>query len=229
MTIEQDNWDVDQWELDECRYCKGPIEDPSEAYCSASCELKWMQQQDEQGDNSPTGSSVFSAHPAHSLQSTPRSTPLSSAHSSPEFQPILPAGSVPVLPLDFSSSTMVTSTTSTTAGLERRNSYALRTHTYGSSHNPIKKSFPSNYYQSTVGDRASFQPIFADKSISLGIRKNSTDDMRPKSTITITTTSTDQSSRIDEKPSDPPSPTSTTSNSSRSGGLWSWRRLSALI
>jgi len=212
MTIEEDTWGIDQWELDECRYCKGPIDDPSEAYCSASCELKWIQQQDEQADNSPPGSSVFSSQAEHSLQSTPRSTPASSAQSSPEFQPILPPGSVPVLPLDLS-----------TTLPERRNSYALRPNIYGSSHNPVKKSFPSNYYQSTIGDRSSVQPIFADKSVSLGIRKNSTDDIRTKPTPTSSEPSSKRSSPIDEKPSQSPSPATTTR------GLWSWRRFSALM
>jgi len=218
MTIEEDTWGNDQWELDECRYCKGPIEDPTEAYCSASCELKWIQQQDEQADNSPANSSVFSAHPAHSLQSTPRSTPVSSAQSSPEFSPILPPGSVPVLPLDPYSSTYV----------ERRNSYALRTSTYGSSHNPIKKSFPSNYYQSTVGDRSTIQPIFVDKSVSLGIRKNSTDDIRTKPALSTEHCSSKRSDSIDDKPSQSPTSTTPTTTTGRSG-LWSWRRFSALM
>src|SRR5579862_3164973 len=208
MTIEEDTWGIDQWELDECRYCKGPIDDPSEAYCSASCELKWIQQQDEQADNSPPGSSVFSSQAEHSLQSTPRSTPASSAQSSPEFQPILPPGSVPVLPLDLS-----------TTLPERRNSYALRPNIYGSSHNPVKKSFPSNYYQSTIGDRSSVQPIFADKSVSLGIRKNSIDDIRPRPLPPVERTSSSEKKLTTES----------ANPSSRHSGLWSWRRLSALM
>ena len=64
---------------------------------------------------------------------------------------------------------------------ERRRSYIIRNYKYGSSHNPVKKSFPSNYYQSTVGDRTSVQPVFVDHSVSLGIRKTSTDEIRPES------------------------------------------------
>jgi len=138
MTIEQDNWDVDQWELDQCRYCKGPVEDPTEAYCSSTCEHKWLQRHDDQADNSPETSSVFSStHATHSIQSTPRSSPASSTSSTPVFGPILPSNSVPNLALESSLPTMN----------ERRRSSVYRSHKYGSSHNPTKKSFPSNYYQ----------------------------------------------------------------------------------
>jgi len=211
MTIEQDNWDVDQWELDQCRYCKGPVEDPTEAYCSSTCEHKWLQRHDDQADNSPETSSVFSStHATHSIQSTPRSSPASSTSSTPVFGPILPSNSVPNLPLDSSLPTMN----------ERRRSSVYRSHKYGSSHNPTKKSFPSNYYQSTVGDRSSVQPIFADKSVSLGIRKTSTDDIRPKSTLY--TNGTDKHlSPIDKK--GPPTPTVANRRS------WNWRRLSTFL
>jgi hypothetical protein len=211
MTIEQSPWDVDQWELDQCRYCKGPIDDPTEAYCSRSCELKWIQQRDEHADNSPTSSSVFSSHAIPSIQSTPRSSPASSASSTPEFGPILPSGSVPNLPLDSFQPTN-----------ERRHSYVVRNHKYGSSHNPIKKSFPSNYYQSTIGDRSGVQPVFADKSISLGIRKTSVDEIRPKLAIS-TDRSDKQSSSLDKKPLEPSTPT--TNSRSR----WSWRRFSTYV
>jgi hypothetical protein len=206
MTIEKDNWDVDQWELDQCRYCKGPIEDPTEAYCSSTCELKWSQRHDEQADNSPSSSSVFSAPITHSIQSTPRSTPASSASSSPEFGPILPPNSVPNLPLE-----------SLPPSNQRRHSSIYRSHKYGSSHNPIKKSFPSNYYQSTVGDRSYVQPVFADKSVSLGIRKTSVDEVR--------TISTDRS----EKQTSPVVKKESVPSSGNSRGLWSWRRLSTLM
>ena len=213
MSLEVDHWEgeSDQWELDQCRYCKGPIEDPTESYCSSVCERKWLDQHDEQADPSPS-SSVFSVNAIHSAQSSQHSTPASSANSSPAFQPTYPAGSVPNLPLDsFLSSTCV-----------RRHSYANRTHKYGSSHNPIKKSFPSNYYQSTIGDRSGFQPIFADKSVSLGIRKNSVDDIRPRTLPSMD--QLDKSSPVDnKKPTEPANPTS------RHSGLWSWRRLSALM
>jgi hypothetical protein len=207
MTAEEDNWDVDQWELDQCRYCKGPIEDPTEAYCSGACELKWTQRHDEQADNSPGSSSLFSAHVTQSIQSTPRSTPASSAGSSPEIGPILPSNSVPNLPLE-----------SLPPLNERRRSSIYRSYKYGSSHNPIKKSFPSNYYQSTIGDRSNVQPIFADKSVSLGIRKTSVDDIRLKQTTPITNK---QPSPTDKK--EPPTPTGT------HRGLWSWRRLSTFM
>ena len=206
MTIEEENWDVDQWELDQCRYCKRPIEDPTEAYCSATCELKWIQRHDEQADNSPSSSSVLSEHVTHSIRSTPRSTPASSASSSPEFGPIVPSNSVPNLPLE-----------SIPPLNERRHSSIYRSHKYGSSHNPIKKSFPSNYYQSTVGDRSSAQYVFADKSVSLGIRKTSVDEIR--------TISTDRSEKqtkpVDKKESPTPS--------GNHRGLWSWRRLSSFV
>lgn len=211
MTIEQDNWDVDQWELDQCRYCKGPVEDPTEAYCSSTCELKWAQRHDDQADNSPETSSVFSsAHATYSIQSTPQSSPASSASSTPEFGPILPCTSVPNLHLESSLPAMN----------EQRRSSVYRSHKYGSSHNPTKKSFPSNYYQSTVGDRSSVQPIFADKSVSLGIRKTSTDDIRPKSTL-YTEGVDKRLSPIDKKESSTPP--------GNKRGLWSWRRLSALM
>ena len=210
MTIEQDNWDVDQWELDQCRYCKGAVEDPTEAYCSSTCELKWLQRHDDQADNSPETSSVFSAHATHSIQSTPRSSPASSASSTPEFGPMLPSNSVPNLPLESSLPAMN----------EQRRSSIYRSHKYGSSHNPIKKSFPSNYYQSTVGDRSSVQPIFADKSVSLGIRKTSTDDIRPKSTL-YTDRADKEISLIDKKEHSTPTGTNR--------GLWSWRRLSTFV
>jgi len=205
MTIEQDNWDIDQWELDQCRYCKGPIEDHTEAYCSSTCELKWLQRHDEQMENSPGSSSVFSAaHATHSIRSSPRSTPASSASSTPEFGPILPPNSVPNLPLE-----------SVPTSLERRRSSLYRSHKYGSSHNPIKKSFPSNYYQSTVGDRSSVQPVFADKSVSLGIRKSSVDEIR--------TISTDRSVEKSIHKKEPTTPSGSTR------GLWSWRRLSTFM
>lgn len=211
MTIEQDNWDVDQWELDQCRYCKGPVEDPTEAYCSSNCELKWLQRHDEQADNLAETSSVFSStHATQSIQSTPRSSPPSSAGSTPEFGPILPSYSVPNLHLESSPPAMN----------ERRSSSIYRSHKYGSSHNPTKKSFPSNYYQSTVGDRSSVQPIFADKSVSLGIRKTSTDDIRPKSTLYTDRTDKRLSAINKKEPS-----ISTGTNR----GLWSWRRLSAFM
>lgn len=207
MTLEAVNWELDQWELDQCRYCKGPIEDPTESYCSSSCELKWIKQHDEHNDYSPS-SSVFSVHAIHSVQSTPHSTPASSANSSPTFNPTVPSGSVPNLPLDAYPI------------CERRHSYVLKSHKYGSSHNPVKKSFPSNYYQSTIGDRSGFQPIFADKSVSLGIRKNSTDDIRTSPKLQATEPSKEITP--DNKPR---SPTELSGHST----LWSWRRLSALI
>jgi len=211
MTIEQENWDVDQWELDQCRYCKGPVEDPTEAYCSSSCEQKWLQRHDEQADNSAETSSLFSStHATQSIQSTPRSSPPSSAGSTPEFGPILPSNSVPNLNLESSPPAMN----------ERRRSSIYRSHKYGSSHNPTKKSFPSNYYQSTVGDRSSVQPIFADKSVSLGIRKTSKDDMRPKSTL-YTDGTDKQSSTINKK--------ELSISTATNRGLWSWRRLSAFM
>lgn len=210
MTIEADNWDVDHWELDQCRYCKGPVEDPTEAYCSASCELKWISRHDEQGDNSPSASSVFSAHIGHSIQSTPRSTPASSASSTPEIGPVFPANSVPNLTLESDNTT----------DDRRRLSYVGRTYKYGSSHNPIKKSFPSNYYQSTVGDRSNVQQVYADKSVSLGIRKTSIDEIRPKPTIS-TNRSIKQTGPVDKK--EPATPT----NNHRAS--WSWRRFSTLM
>lgn len=209
MTLQESLWDADQWELDQCRYCKGPIEDPTEAYCSSTCELKWIQRHDEQVDDSPSSSSVFSTHASHSIQSTPRSTPSTSTSSSPVFGPILPSNSVPNLPLDSFTPTATT---------ERRRSYIIRNYKYGSSHNPVKKSFPSNYYQSTVGDRTSVQPVFVDHSVSLGIRKTSTDEIRPKATMS-TDRSEKQASPVDKK--EPSTPTYR--------GLWSWRRLSALV
>lgn len=209
MSLEVDTWTLesDQWELDQCRYCKGAIEDPSESYCSSACERKWLDQHDEQVDLSPA-SSVFSVNAVHSAQSSTHSTPASSANSSPAFQPTYPPGSVPNLPLDSLYTPII----------DRRHSYVNRTNKYGSSHNPIKKSFPSNYYQSTIGDRSGFQPIFADKSVSLGIRKNSVDDIRPR-----TLPSLDKSSSVEKKSTEPANP------SSRHSGLWSWRRLSALM
>jgi len=204
---------VDQWELDQCRYCKGPIDDPTEAYCSSSCELKWMQQQGEPAENSPTSSSVFSAHGEQSIHSSPRSTPASSASSSPEFGPILPSGSVPNLPLESSYPLTVN---------ERRYSYNMRSYKYGSSHNPIKKTFPSNYYQSTIGDRSGIQPIFADKSVSLGIRKTSIDDIRSKPTLSRAEKRSSTIDTSNPNTKEPPSPT--VNNRS----LWSWRRFSTL-
>jgi len=215
MSLEVDHWEVesDPWELDQCRYCKGSIEDPTESYCSSVCEQKWLDQHDEQADPSPS-SSVFSVNDIHSAQSSQHTTPASSTHSSPAFQPTFPAGSVPNLPLD---SFLIPT-------CERRHSYAIRTHKYGSSHNPIKKSFPSNYYQSTIGDRSGFQPIFADKSVSLGIRKNSVDDIRPRTLPPMDRLDKPSSSSVDKKPTaEPANPTS------RHSGLWSWRRLSALM
>jgi hypothetical protein len=218
MTIEEVTtaFAVDQWELDQCRYCKGPIEDPNDAYCSNTCELKWLQQQDEQLDNSPSPSSLFSADPFpqhNSYQSSPRTTPASSASSSPELGPILPPGSVPNLPSLDASFTPTS----------RRHSYAVRTHTYGSSHKPVKKSFPSNYYQGTVGERASVQPIFFDKSVSLGIRKPSTDEIMSKPMgLTI---ETQDRSIVEKKTSAPTSPISLTTPR----GRWTWRRLSTFM
>jgi hypothetical protein len=209
MATDENLWDADQWELDQCRYCKGPIDDPTEAYCSSTCELKWIQRHDEQVDNSPSSSSVFSAHASDSIRSTPQSSPSTSASSSPQFGPILPSNSVPNLPLDSFTPTATT---------ERRRSYIIRNYKYGSSHNPSKKSFPSNYYQSTVGDRSSVQPIFVDRSVSLGIRKTSTDEIRPNITMS-TERSEKQTNPVDKK--EPSTPTSR--------GLWSWRRLSTLI
>src|SRR5437773_1711122 len=126
-TIDQVSWDDDQWELDQCRYCKGPIEDPTEAYCSGTCELKWIQRHDEQADNSPGSSSLFSARATQSIHSTPRSTPASSASSTPVFGPILTSTSVPNLSFE-----------STPTPDERRHSSLYRSHKYGSSHNPVK-------------------------------------------------------------------------------------------
>jgi hypothetical protein len=206
MTIEEDNMDVDQWELDQCRYCKGPIEDPTEAYCSANCELKWIQRHDEQADNSLGASSVFSGPVNHSIQSTPRSTPASSASSSPELGPILPSNSVPNLPLE-----------SLPTSNERRRSSIYRSHQHGSSHNPIKKSFPSNYYQSTVGDRSSVQYVFAEKSVSLGIRKTSAVEINTKT------------AHRSEKPTSPVDKKDLSTPTASNRGLWSWRRLSTLM
>jgi hypothetical protein len=216
MALQDDTWDLDQWELDQCRYCKGPIDDPTESYCSTSCELKWNQQRFEH-DNSPTSSSVFSSHAIPSIQSTPRSSPASSALSTPEFGPILlPAGSVPNLPLDPSISTFPHSSSK----VERRHSYAVRTHRYGTSLNPIKKSFPSNYYQSTIGDRSSAQPVFIDKSVSLGIRKTSIDDIRPRSDGSDKHSVTAAADRNAAESSTP---------TANSRSRWSWRRFSTLV
>lgn len=205
-------WDVEQWELDQCRYCKGRIEDLGEAYCSPSCETKWNDD-NEHPDNSPA-SSIFSSHPMHSssVRSSPRSTPMSSASSTPEFRPVLPASSVPTFPLDYPY----------TPAPERRNSYAFRANKYGSSLNPVKKSFPSNYYQSTIGDRSALQRPYADKSISLGIRKNSFEEIVPKAT-SPTEPSDKQLNPNERYESSTPKP------NHRGSGLWNWRRLSALI
>jgi hypothetical protein len=202
MTIPQATWEADQWELDQCRYCKGPIDDPTEAYCSPACELKWAKRHDQQADNSPGASSVFGSH---SIQSSPRSTPASSANSSPALTPTLPSNSVPNLPLEIA------------PAHDQRRASVYRSHTYGSSHNPIKKSFPSNYYQSTVGERASAQPIFADRSVVLGIRKPSVDESRPKQ-MSVVETSEKQPSRK--------ASSTTLSSSTTTRGAWSWRRLS---
>ena len=211
MSIDDNPHDIDHWELDQCRYCKGPIEDPTEAYCSSSCELKWIQRNDGQIDNSPAASSVFSGHPSQSLQSTPRSTPASSAHSTPEIGPVFPTNSVPNLTLESDSTITVTDD-------RRRLSYMSRSYKYGSSHNPVQKSYPSNYYQSTVGDRSNVQQVFADKSVSLGIRKTSLDEIRTKPVKpTISTDrSFKQTSPLDKK--EPSTPTST------DRAPWSWRR-----
>jgi len=211
MALESnDTWEVEQWELDQCRYCKGRIEDLGEAYCSSECELKWAQEYDH-SDHSPA-SSIFSSQAIQSgsVHSTPSSTPMSSANSSPAFRPVLPASSVPTFPLDCTYQPTP----------ERRNSYAHRSHKYGSSLNPVKKSFPSNYYQSTIGDRSSFARPYADKSISLGIRKNSFEDIvsKPSSPTDKQTSPIDKSDEL-----------ATPKSSHRSSGLWSWRRLSALI
>ena len=213
MSIDDNSCDVDHWELDQCRYCKGPIEDPTEAYCSSSCELKWMQRNDGQLDSSPSASSVFSAQPNHSIQSTPRSTPASSAHSTPEIGPVLPTNSVPNLTLESES-------TITAIDDRRRLSYMSRSYKYGSSHNPIKKSYPSNYYQSTVGDRSNVLPFFADKSVSLGIRKTSLDEIRTKPTIP-TDRSVTQASLLERK--------EPSAQKSTHRAPWSWRRFSTFL
>ena len=213
MSIDDNSYDVDHWELDQCRYCKGPIEDPTDAYCSPSCELKWLQRNDNQIDNSPSASSVFSAQPSQSIQSTPRSTPASSAHSTPEIGPVFPTSSVPNLILESESTITLTDD-------RRRVSYMSRSYKYGSSHNPIKKSYPSNYYQSTVGDRSGVPPLFADKSVSLGIRKTSLDEIRTNSTIS-TDRSAKQTSPTDKK--EPSRPTNT------HRAPWSWRRFSTFL
>jgi|SRR5277367_187234 hypothetical protein len=219
MSIDDYPSDIDHWELDQCRYCKGPIEDPTEAYCSSSCELKWIRRNDGQTDNSPAASSVFSGHPNRSIQSTPRSTPASSAHSTPEISPVLPTNSVPNLTLEAESNITVTDVTDD----RRRLSYMSRSYKYGSSHNPIKKSYPSNYYQSTFGDRSNVQQVFADKSVSLGIRKTSLDEIRTKpAKPTISTDrSVKQLTPLDKK--EPSTPTST------DRAPWSWRRFSTFL
>ena len=207
MTVQQPTWGVDQWDLDQCRYCKGPIDDPCEAFCSAACELKWGKRDEEQADNSPVTSSVFGGH---SIQSTPRSTPISSASSSPALTPTMPSSSVPNLPLEHVPSSH-----------DQRRASVYRSHTYGSSHNPIKKSFPSNYYQSTLADRATAQPIFADRSVVLGIRKTSVDEAREKQTPVVETS--------DKQPSRKTSSSLLTTSTSTMRPTWSWRRLSTFI
>lgn len=216
MSIDDNSYDVDHWELDQCRYCKGPIEDPTEAYCSSSCELKWIQRNDGQIDNSPAASSVFSGHPSQSIQSTPRSTPASSAHSTPEIGPVFPTSSVPNLSLESESTVTLTDE-------RRRFSYVSRSYKYGSSHNPIKKSYPSNYYQSTVGDRSNVQQVFADKSVSLGIRKTSLDEIRAKPTISTGRSVKQPTSPFDKK--EQATPTDSTTERSP----WSWRRFSTFL
>src|ERR1700737_2470954 len=207
MAVESnDTWEIEQWELDQCRYCKGRIEDLGEAYCSSACELKWIQEYEHTDDNS-AASSIFSSHTlqGNSVHSSPRSTPMSSASSSPEFRPIIPASSVPTFPLDYPYQPTP----------ERRNSYAFRGNKYGSSLNPIKKSFPSNYYQSTIGDRSALPRPYADKSISLGIRKNSFEEITSKPT---SSTEPKQPFPIDTRSIEAATP-----KSAGGGGLWSWR------
>jgi len=208
-----DTWEVEQWELDQCRYCKGRIEDLGEAYCSSACETKWNEECEQTGDS--PASSIFSSQAIRndSVQSTPRSTPMSSASSTPEFRPMLPASSVPTFPLDYPCQPTP----------ERRNSYAFRANKYGSSLNPVKKSFPSNYYQSTIGDRSALQRPYADKSISLGIRKNSFEEIVAKPT------SPTEPSDKSTSPIDNQFESSTSKSTHRGSGLWNWRRLSALI
>jgi hypothetical protein len=213
------SWDSDEdhWELDECRFCKGPVPDPTETFCSAPCQLKWMERRQEEleygadSSASPASWSVLAENATSSTPNSTRETPLSSANSSPAFVPVNLSSSVPALPLESYANGY---------GVERRRSFALRG-PYGSSHNPVKKSFPSNYYQSTIGDRSSIPPLFTDKSVSLGIRKNSTEEFHVKQPGS----EVKPSALVDEKPTD----TTSTRQSLSHRGLWSWRRLSALM
>jgi len=219
MTLGGHNsWEVDQWDLDQCRYCKAPIGDIDEIYCSSSCRLKWEEHLD-RSDNSPSASSFFSdladsshAHP--SGQSSARSSPNSSPSSTPAFLPVLPATSVPTFPLD------------STPNLQRRHSLALRGHKYGSSLNPVKSAFfPSNYYQVTIGDRPA-PLVYNDKWTSLGTRKVSSDDIRPKPTTTESSPDLKQGGTVDRAPTKKSSETTTPKATHSS--FWSWRRLSTI-